>query len=285
MRASRKSVAVSAFVFMAAVAIAQVPQAARPHPGHNTGTVRQQQTGVQPEIPYVRNNPGAQTQHRSVVDTIRQEINPCQRDYGKILYGWQDTAVQYTIESIVWWFGVLAGVAFLGLLGYIWWFKEMTADRQDCFVRAAAVLIGQRNTAYQFARGAIEKHNTLVERFNDLYSRMKVATSTVSVAGAIEAGRGATAQPQLFPEESEPAAPVLAPATSPLPMTIVEPQEITIVEKEDGGPTAEPIFVVNGVEYIKFEDHNRRVSALDRRIRTQRQTIQQLKDKLSAYES
>jgi len=56
----------------------------------------------------------------------------------------------------------------LAALGYIWWYTDLWEVRQECFVRAAAVLIDQRDKAYQDARFAINKHNELVEVYDRL---------------------------------------------------------------------------------------------------------------------
>ena len=130
---------------------------------------------------------------------MRHAVNPSKRDYGGLLYGWQDTAVQYTIANWVWWCSVIAVLCLLAALGYIWWYTELWEVRQECFVRAAAVLIGQRNTAYQSARFAINKHNALVERYDRLFVKVNEAERSQQVAEQIENGRQ-SAQP-LFPAD------------------------------------------------------------------------------------
>ena len=123
---------------------------------------------------------------------MRHAVNPSKRDYGGLLYGWQDTAVQYTIANWVWWCSVIAVLCLLAAPGYIWWYTELWEVRQECFVRAAAVLIGQRNTAYQSARFAINKHNALVERYDRLFVKVNEAERSQQVAGRrIENGIGA----------------------------------------------------------------------------------------------
>lgn len=200
---------------------------------------------------------------------MRHAVNPSKRDYGGLLYGWQDTAVQYTIANWVWWCSVIAVLCLLAALGYIWWYTELWEVRQECFVRAAAVLIGQRNTAYQSARFAINKHNALVERYDLLFVKVNEAERSQQVAEQIENGRQ-SAQP-LFPTDAGDAAPAIEP-------------DAPVVEAQDGTPRGEPIVKVNGSDYVRAEDHLRRVHAFETKLRNQRATIQQLKDRLSQFE-
>ena len=200
---------------------------------------------------------------------MQHAVNPSKRDYGGLLYGWQDTAVQYTIANWVWWCSVIAVLCLLAALGYIWWYTELWEVRQECFVRAAAVLIGQRNTAYQSARFAINKHNALVERYDRLFVKVNEAERSQQVAEQIENGRQ-SAQP-LFPTDAGDAAPAIEP-------------DAPVVEAQDGTPRGEPIVKVNGSDYVRAEDHLRRVHAFETKLRNQRATIQQLKDRLSQFE-
>ena len=200
---------------------------------------------------------------------MRHAVNPGNRDYGGLLYGWQDAVVQNTIANWVWWCSVIAVLCFLSALGYIWWYTELWEVRQECFVGAAAVLIGQRNTAYQSARFAINKHNALVERYDHLFIELNEAQQTQKAADAIEDGRQ-SAQP-LFPADASDAA------------TAVEP-DAPDVEVQDGTPRGEPIVRVNGFDYVRAEDYRRRVLAFETKLRNQRATMQQLKDRLSQFE-
>ena len=200
---------------------------------------------------------------------MRHAVNPCKRDYGGLLYGWQDTAVQYTMANWVWWGSVIAVLCLLAALGYIWWYTELWEVRQECFVRAAAVLIGQRNTAYQSARLAINKHNALVERIRPLVCRSQRGRTKPASGRADRDGRH-SAQP-LFPADAGDAAPIIEP-------------DAPVVEAQDGTPRREPIVKVNGSDYVRAEDHLRRVHAFETKLRNQRATIQQLKDRLSQFE-
>jgi hypothetical protein len=257
---------------VAAIATAQPQQTPRPHPPRSLQTQQAvQQTGqlthpVQPTDPSGYSQRLSQTP--SIEDAMRHAVNPCDRDYGRILYGWQDTAVQYTIANWVWWFGVIAVLCLLAALGYIWWYTELWQARQDCFVRAAAVLIGQRNTAYQSARFAINKHNALVERFDRLFIELNEAKRARQAAEAIETSRDLP-QP-LFPDDrdAEPAIETTAP----------------VVEALGGTLKADQIFKVNDVEYVRLEDYKRRIRSFENTIKNLRATKQQQADRLAQFE-
>ena len=269
MQVHKQLATVSALCLVAIVATAQTQQVPSPHPGRRLQAQPTQQVAppAQPTDP--SGNSQWLSQGPSVEDAMRHAVNPSKRDYGGLLYGWQDTAVQYTIANWVWWCSVIAVLCLLAALGYIWWYTELWEVRQECFVRAAAVLIGQRNTAYQSARFAINKHNALVERYDRLFVKVNEAERSQQVAEQIENGRQ-SAQP-LFPADPGDAAPAIEP-------------DAPVVEAQDGTPRGEPIVRVNGSDYVRAEDHLRRVHAFETKLRNQRATIQQLKDRLSQFE-
>ena len=273
MQARNQLAAAYALFIVAAIATAQPQQAPRLHPERSLQTqkaVKQTAQGarsVQPTDPYGYSQ--RLSQRPSAEDAMRHAVNPCNRDYGGLLYGWQDIAVQNTIANWVWWGSVIAVLCLLAALGYIWWYTELWEVRQECFVRAAAVLIGQRNTAYQSARLAINKHNALVERCDSLFVELNEAKRAQQAAEAIDDGRD-SAQP-LFPADAGDAAPIIEP-------------DAPVVEVLDGTPRREPIVKVNGSDYVRAEDYRRRVRAFETKLRNQRATIQQLKDRLSQFE-
>ena len=207
---------------------------------------------------------------------MRKMVNPCNRDYGKIFDGWQDVTVQYTLQNVVWWGCVLAVLGLLSALGYIWWLREIWEKRQECFARAAAVLIGQRNTAYKRARFAIEKHNELADRYDALGAETDEQKRLDQVRDEIEAGRNATNDQNLFGEKS----------ASSLSPTQVETQPTLIPIGDMSEPTTtgqgERVYVSGGVQYVTLDDHKRRVRALEQKINTLRTTSNLMKEKLAA---
>jgi len=203
----------------------------------------------------------------SVEDAMQHAVNPSKRDYGGLLYGWQDTAVQYTCQL-----GLVVqrdcGALLAAALGYIWWYTNC-GSTQECFVRAAAVLIGQRNTAYQSARFAINKHNALVEKIRPPVCQSQRGR-TKPASGRADRERRQSAQP-LFPTDAGDAAPAIEPDAP-----VVEAQDGTPRENQSLKSTA-PIMSGRRTT-CGASTHSRP------KLRNQRATIQQLKDRLSQFE-
>jgi hypothetical protein len=215
-------------------------------------------------------------QHASLEEGMRKMVNPCNRDYGKIFDGWQDVTVQYTIQNVVWWGCVLAFLGMLAALGYIWWQRDTWEKRQECFARAAAVLIGQRNTAYKRARFAIEKHNELADRYDVLGAASDEQKRLDQVRDEIETGRNTANDQSLFGDKS----------STKTPAALPEPQPTLIPIGDMSDPTTtgqgERVYVSGGVQYVTLEDHKRRVRALEAKISTLRTASNLMKEKLAA---
>jgi hypothetical protein len=111
-------------------------------------------------------------QRQSFTDSMREKVNPCAVNYGRIFSRWQDAVVQNTIATAVWWAGMIAFFGLLCALIYLWWQYETAIVQQACFSRAAAVLIGQRNTAHKQAQNAINLHNSMVDRYDSMRTRI-----------------------------------------------------------------------------------------------------------------
>jgi len=204
----------------------------------------------------------------SMQDAMRQKVNPANRNYGAIFNGWQDTIVQYTIANSIWWFGVVSILLLVSGALYHWWYVDLWAKRQECFVHAAAVLIGQRNTALDRARFAIQKHNELVAKYDLLNDATASAAELVAgIDGAVGVGQA----PSL--DGVEEAAIILDSGT----------QSTAIVEKQST-PGEASVYKIGEDLYIKKEDHVRQMEAeqqVSRRIRVKNQ---QLQDNLFQYE-
>ena len=207
---------------------------------------------------------------------MRKAVNPCNRDYGTIFNGWQDVTVQYTLKNIVWWGGVLAFVALLCALGYIWWITETWEARQECFARAAAVLIGQRNTAYKRARFAIETHNQLADRYDVLGTASDERQHLEGVREEIEAAHNSSTGRTLFGDQTPKVGSVSSPGAAPELLPIAEMGDPTV------NAQGERVYVSGNVQYIAYEDHKRRVRALELKITTLRTSNNQYKERLAA---
>lgn len=204
-------------------------------------------------------------------EAMRNKVNPCGIDYGKIFSGWQDVVVENTISSLVWWCAFLSILGLAGAFAYIWFLKAKERNMLDCFARAARILIGQRTTAYQSAQSAIQKHNSLVERYDTLYLAQSQIPEIAPLPEAVAAQAAAVAAPAKQQEAEG---------------------GVTELQLEDGAEmeesftaAGERVFSIKGVRYIEYEHHQRKVRALETKINSQRTTINQLKEKKTNLEA
>jgi hypothetical protein len=258
-----------ALVALAVVATAQTQQVPRPYPDRSLHP-QQTEQGAHPAQPTDPSGCGQRLSQRPPVeDTARRAVNQCNPDSGGLLYAWQDPAVQYKIATWVWWSSVIAVLCLLAALGYIWWYTNLWEVRQECFERAAAVLIDQRDKAYQSARFAINKHNELVEKYDRLCEEVDEAIQRQQAAEALSEGRK-SAQSLVSDDAGNATAVVEASA----PAVAVQGDTLR----------ADQVVEVNGVEYIKEEDSRRIMRSFEVKINNQRATIHQLADRLAQFE-
>jgi hypothetical protein len=196
-------------------------------------------------------------------------VNQCNPDSGGLLYAWQDPAVQYRIATWVWWSSVIAALCLLAALGYIWWYTNLWEVRQECFERAAAVLIDQRDKAYQSARFAINKHNELVEEYDRSCEEIEEEEQRWQEARAVYDSKEST-QSLLLNDAGE-------------AMPVVEANSL-VVEVQGRTCMGDQVVEINGVECVKAEDYRRRMRSLEDKVRNQRATLHQLTDRLAEFE-
>jgi hypothetical protein len=157
----------------------------------------------------------------------------------------------------------------LAALGYIWWYTNLWEVRQECFVRAAAVLIDQRDKAYQYARFAINKHNELVEEYDRLCIEFNEEEERRQEALAVYDSKESTQS--LLPNDAGDATPVVE-------------ANAQVVEVQGRTCMGDQVFEIDGVECVKAEDYLRRMRSLGDKVRNQRATIHQLADRLAEFE-
>jgi hypothetical protein len=258
-----------ALVALAVFATAQTQQVPHRDPGRSLHP-QQTEQGAHPAQTTDPSGYGQRLSQRPPVeDTTRYAVNQCNPDSGGLLYAWQDPAVQYRIATWVWWSSVIAALCLLAALGYIWWYTNLWEVRQECFERAAAVLIDQRDKAYQSARFAINKHNELVEKYDRLCEEVDEAIQRQQAAEALSEGRK-SAQSLVSDDAGNATAVVEASA----PAVAVQGDTLR----------ADQVVEVNGVEYIKEEDSRRIMRSFEVKINNQRATIHQLADRLAQFE-
>jgi hypothetical protein len=258
-----------ALVALAVVAAAQTQQVPRRDPDRSLHPQQTEQGAHSAQPPDPSGYSQRLSQRPSVEDTTRRAVNQCNPESGGLLYAWQDPAVQYKIATWVWWSSVIVVLCLLAALGYIWWYTNLWEVRQECFERAAAVLIDQRDKAYQSARFAINKHNELVEKYDRLCEEVDEAIQRQQAAEALSEGRK-SAQSLVSDDAGNATAVVEASA----PAVAVQGDTLR----------ADQVVEVNGVEYIKEEDSRRIMRSFEVKINNQRATIHQLADRLAQFE-
>jgi len=258
-----------ALVALAMVATAQTQQVPRPYPDRSLHP-QQTEQGAHPAQPTDPSGYSQRLSQRpSVEDTTRRAVNQCNPDPGGLLYACQDPAVQYKIATAVWWSGVISVLCLLAALGYIWWYTDLWEVRQECFVRAAAVLIDQRDKAYQDARFAINKHNELVEVYDRLCIEFNEEEERRQEALAVYDSKESTQS--LLPNDAGDATPVVE-------------TNARVVEVQGRTCMGDQVFEINGVECVRAEDSLRRMRSLGDKVRNQRATMHQLADRLAEFE-
>ncbi len=258
-----------ALVALAVVATAQTQQIPRRDPGRSLHLQQTEQGAHPAQLTDLSGYSQRLNQRPPVEDTARRAVNQCNPDSGGLLYAWQDPAVQYKIATWVWWSSVIAVLCLLAALGYIWWYTNLWEVRQECFERAAAVLIDQRDKAYQSARFAINKHNELVEKYDRLCEEVDEEEERQEAAEALSDGRKSAQS--LVSDDAGDATPTVE-------------ANIPVVEVEGDTFMGDQVVEVNGVEYVKEDDHRRRMCSFENKVRNQRAAIHQLTDRLAQFE-
>jgi hypothetical protein len=211
---------------------------------------------------------------------MRRAVNPCNTDYGQVFARLQDDVVQNTIQSWVWWAGLLSIIGLLVSLFYIYFLIEREDILRECFARAAAILIGQRNTAYEKAREAIGRHNALVLRHNDLLG------GTANVASGQNlplVSPNNQVEREILPGDSPV---IMAKTTSNREDESVEvaEDEVEVIEDKSGVPMAFKVICYKEEEYVSKKDRDRQVLSLERKIDSLRNENRRLKDVVATYE-
>jgi hypothetical protein len=144
----------------------------------------------------------------------------------------------------------------------------MWGKRQACFERAAAVLIGQRNTAIEHARFAILKHNVLVDILDQLQAD-NAGADQADAPGVLVADQAAAAAQ----EDGE--------ATDSM---VVVLEDAGSVEKQVIPGEAAAIYKIGTEEFIKKEDAARQLAAEKQRSTRLSAKVKQQQDLLFKYE-
>jgi hypothetical protein len=255
-----KRVAIVSCVFLIFAAGASPQLRAKPYPG----TVARHVDEAQPTDPNL--------QRRSPEIAMKESVNPTNRNYGLIFTGWQDTMVRYTIESLIWWAAVIAFLLLIGGGLFFWWYSEMWTKRQACFENAAAILIGQRNTAMNFARYVVEKHNEIVDRLDQFHADHD---GDDLQSGAVLGGAPVADNAELTGNEVREAKAEV----------VVLDEDAASVETQAVPGESATVYKIKGEEFVKKDVADRQLVAEKQRSTRLSSKNKQLQDQLFRYES
>jgi len=116
-------------------------------------------------------------QPKGIVETTLAGINPQNKDYGSVVAAWRKEVFETTVNRVyLWSIFILCLVLGASLLGNGWLFRERqrrVAISANMVVQLYNAYIGSRAKALE----VIGKHNTLVERYNQLSDEMSTVRS------------------------------------------------------------------------------------------------------------
>jgi hypothetical protein len=94
--------------------------------------------------------------------SLREQINPCNRDYGVIMDGWHDAVLMMTVKSAEWWLSVILLLA-LVVVGFDDLFRKWRAkDMREALAGVALLMLNDRAYCLRRANDAIYRHNKLI---------------------------------------------------------------------------------------------------------------------------
>ena len=261
-------------------------QTARPHLGHSVAQTAPAPLAAAPrETPYA-SSPAATEQTPTIEETMRRTVNPHNIDYGRVVDIWTVATVQATFKNIVWWVAVLAICGLLLAVIALWWTRMEWAMRQECFSRAASVVIGQRNAAFQRLREVVMLHNDLAERIDSFGDAREGYSQQLRPDDSIL--EGIEAVPEVAPS------PVPAVVPAPVSTESLKPEsadqgqnQLTLIPLD--GEMSEPIrtaqgekvYVCSGKHFVSYDDHLHQVRALERKVQSQRTTANRFREEAS----
>lgn len=244
-------------------------------------------------------DPGAvaNQDHRS----LREQINPCNRNYGVVMDGWHDAILLTTIRSAEWWLSVILLISLVAV-GFDDVFRKWRAkDMREATAGVALHLLNDRSYCLRRANDAIYRHNKLILQGDTLAQeagvRSQAETNLAIRSMAIRAAEsGPVPEAETFPAVPETGTHlVLDGAFSEVGDGIQGEQTdaagvIDDAEQSAAGDTE----VAENVKHSTLEHGGKKykvptpvrllVQALQRKIENQRIKINQLEERLRQYE-
>jgi hypothetical protein len=242
-------------------------------------------------------NAGVGQNHRS----LREQINPCNTNYGIIMDGWQDVVLQTTLKSVEWWLSVVLFIA-LAAVGFDDLYRKQRAkDMLEATAGMGHVLLNDRNYCLRRANDSIDLNNKLILQGDTLAKEADARSQAESHLAIRTMAIQAAENGPILEAENPPAVPTagnhlaLDGAFTELGDDIQGEQTVAAsgiddAEQSAAGNTKE----AEDVKYSTLEHGGKKykvptsvrllVQAQDRKIENQRVKINQLEERLRQYE-
>jgi hypothetical protein len=125
---------------------------------------------------------------------VMAQINPHDQDYGAALRNWRIAATEETIDNLCYW-SILGLLLALGLaLATIWWLIEQRRTRLHIASDIVAQLYNSHAEARAKALEAIERHNDLVELYNEKIAEIASIEQTAEALNEQKKRQGSAAE-------------------------------------------------------------------------------------------
>ncbi len=130
-------------------------------------SVAVRQSGVQAAAPAATTPQRTSPQLRGAFDNI----NPCNVDYGGLLSEWNRTLFSNTLQTVVWWWGLLMTISTFCLIAYLTHVLLERERVEQCSIDIVCELLNWGYHHQDAARAAIATHNEWVARMDDAYDK------------------------------------------------------------------------------------------------------------------
>lgn len=232
----------------------------------------------------------SQLSSHGVIDGFKKSINPCNRNFGVVMDGWQDAGIDWTVRNTVWWMAMTFLIA-LGVVVFDDWFRMQQArDTRVAFASAALLLLNDRAYCLRKANEAIYRHNMLIEKIDKMEQEAEARGQLDSYAETHDGAIQGAEKPASSATQSTPAAPLPA-LQSASPAHVAEPENESPTGEPAGSDDASSVDNVKmttlnlgGKKYMVAAPIQLVHASQTRKIENQRQQINQLEERLRQYE-
>jgi len=103
-------------------------------------------------------SPRLQQNHRS----LREQLNPCNTNYGIVMDGWHDAMLLSTVKSAEWWLAVILSIALLAVGYDDLYRKQRATDMLEATAGMGQILLNDRAYCLRKANDSIAERNKLI---------------------------------------------------------------------------------------------------------------------------